>query len=423
MTTAISRVKTVRSQGKVLRAPMSRAALNTFIQNVDAQLVDPEMPDASVIIPGGIFWVGNRQTEEETNGRTSYARYKSAYDVLRAGRIIDTSYGGSTAEAGSEVTVLRADIQQARSFMRFVLAMGLYTEEERKAILSSQAALVREYETKRNQRKVTACERFRRGMHLHDSRGRRNTSAMALVTGASISHLHERMAEIRRIGARVDSRTLEVFDFIQEHIGLYEELRFALKTARKAIARGFDSTARHAVHRELASFASAFSAVRALPFRRFAEQTVKDLAETLRLLRISASAASIDKQICQSREGILRALALHHLQMEIISPLSLLLHDLVRQIRSDRRLTSERRARILITKEMAHLRFELVYSQIRSFMDRLRTSTDRGYTSPAITKASELALEAHTQFVCSEYFKAKKTLLKIAEILTLAEAT
>lgn len=307
--------------------------------------------------------------------------------------------------------------------MRFVLAMGLYTEEERKAILSSQAALVREYETKRNQRKVTACERFRRGMHLHDSRGRRNTSAMALVTGASISHLHERMAEIRRIGARVDSRTLEVFDFIQEHIGLYEELRFALKTARKAIARGFDSTARHAVHRELASFASAFSAVRALPFRRFAEQTVKDLAETLRLLRISASAASIDKQICQSREGILRALALHHLQMEIISPLSLLLHDLVRQIRSDRRLTSERRARILITKEMAHLRFELVYSQIRSFMDRLRTSTDRGYTSPAITKASELALEAHTQFVCSEYFKAKKTLLKIAEILTLAEAT
>lgn len=364
-----------------------------------------------VVLPIGTIWRRNWEHERVTKGESTHAHYDDLYDLLRSGRHVTHGYGLGTPECATlanEASSIREDIVTARAYVRFVLAMGVYEPEEKNGFMRVQAGLVSSYSAKRNADKVTARERFARGLIMKDSLGRRNTSAAAWVTGAGISHLLTRMSSMKVLSTAIDRKTVYVYEYIREHLELYTELWRCL--------RGSDRLTFAATERLLQEFRSAFSTITARPFCRNASHTRRDLTEALRLVH-AKDRAGLSKQIARVRMGIRWVFALDYLQTQVITPYSFMLERLHRMEAKRLRSEGKKVRRIEITREMAPESFSEVERRLETFIAKLEKCSDAELKTKVKSHVEALAQDSLRALHAGNWRIAKRRLLACAKKL------
>lgn len=421
----------VRNRGLRLRAKALILPSRDLVQ-IPPVTVPPNAERAKpLVVPAGAIWRPNGQLAKDTNGQSTHARYDDLYDLLRGGRHVVRRYGASSSVPASETAEVAEDIATARAFVRFVLAMGVYLPDEKRAFLRIQAELVGRYVPKRNERKVTARERFMRGMIMKDATGRENRPAAAMVSGAGIGHLLTRVQDIRRISTCIDRRTVCVFGYIEEHLELYKELWAALSTSRRSVDRGMfqryldacDDPRAHraeaalrATERLLIEFRTAFRTIVARPFCRNARRTVRDLDRAIAYCR-AGDRARLRFELERIRRGIRWTFVLHALQAEVLSPLSYLMEQLVREERKRMRDAGLPRGRVSIRREMSPDRFAAIEKSLVSFLHRLEKCSDQGLAAPVKDNVDVWASLAKQAMSEDAWFEAKALLLRAAKLL------
>lgn len=404
-------VQTVRSHGVALRLPMARLPSRDLVQLRPAVMRVVNGKTTEVHLPMGTIWRRNWEHERETKGESTHAHYDDLYDLLRSGRHVTLGYGLGTPERTtlpSEASSIREDIVMARAYVRFVLTMGVYEPAERTTFMRVQSELVSSYWAKRNVSKVTARERFARGLILKDSLGRRNPSAAAWVTGAGISHLLARMSTMKILSTAIDRKTVYVYEYIREHIELYTELWGCL--------RGSSRLTPAAMERLLLEFRSAFSAITARPFCRNASHTRRDLDEALRLV-CAKDRAGLVHQITRIRMGIRWMFALDYLQTQVITPYVFMLERLRGMEAKRLRAEGKKTRRIVIAREMAPDSFKEVESRLEVFITKLGKCSDVDLKTKVKDAVEAIAKDALLALQAGDWRIAKKRLLACAKKL------
>lgn len=412
---------TIKNRGGYVRAKMIRLPSSDLLQTVPAILTTGNVRPKTLEIPAGTFWRPNRELERETEGGTSHARYGDIYDLLRAGHHVVHRYGADEPRKGSETSEIREDVATARTFVRFLLAMRMYEPDEKLGLYRIHAELVRRYGPKRNEHKMTARERFMRGIVMTDRLGRHNPPAAAMVEGSGIGHLLQRLDDVRWISSAIDRRTVHVWGSVEEHLDLYHEQWQALSPGVNGRGRGdilrmvAASPDRHtvsALDRLLREFRDAFAAVTANPYRRNAEHTRDDLEEAILLCREWKTARLLDV-LARVRRGIRWVFALHALQTEVIAPFSYLRDELDRE----RRRGNKGKRLLDVPRDSAPERFAATEAALEDFLRRLDKCSDERLVRPVKAEVERLASFAREAMRKDSWLEGKKFLLQAAKLL------
>lgn len=382
--------------------------------------------------PGAVF-VPNRELTRITAGNAlTYMAYPHGlYEAFRGGSHTVRHSGTVPANIPGEIQELEADVTTARSYVGTLLASGLLTAEEERALRLAQSHLVKSYGAKRNEHKTTARAQFVRGLQLKDALGRRNPMAAAFVNGAAIGHLLSRQSEVRHISAAVDRRTIHLYGAIEAHMELYRSLRAELKPRRMGNNgsrtlpgmlelltepnRGAGALKR--TEQILRDFSQAFALVQALPFRRNAVRTGRDLAAAARCAR-EGNATELPPRFQKLRRAIAWTFAQHVLEHEIIAPLSFLIEDVRARDRSARKRNGEgRRGAAPIRKAMAPDRFARIEDALETFNGKLALCSDHGFEAPLKADVSRNIEVARAAMTADDWLKAKEALKAASALL------
>ncbi len=390
---------------------------------------------AEVRFPRGTLWRNNEELYHRTKGKTSHMCVPDLYALECMGRHIVTRYGLGKVDQTSEASQLREDVGTARTYAEYALMTGAYTDEDRPVFEALIRKLVVVHARVRDPHKMTARERFIRGMVLTDRLGRFNPMASALVTGSGIGHLLERQADVKSISLVVDRKTLFVFEYIRRHIELYQELWDTLRLSAKGekrnkLQRLLESCevagggAKQAVLRTrawlsiqilLTGYFAAFHRIDVRPFSKNALHTRRDLRDAMGYAH-EENATGLRTQIAKIRQGISWVFALDFLHRNVLAGLRFTLERLRREVAHQRRGTGQR-GRLKITRSLAPASFADVDARLASFVERVEKCSDADLKVKVKDRVLAYARAAQAAMTREEWLVAKRQLVLAAGLL------
>lgn len=389
-----------------------------------------------VAFPAGVIWRSNSELLRRTKGRTSHACAADLYVLECMGEHAVNRYGSGRNDRATEVSYIRETVKTARSYVEYALATGAYTTEDRPVFAALLRQLVTSQPAVRDPHKVTARERFRRGMRLTDSLGRNNPMAAALVTGDGIGHLLERSSDVKAISLVVDRKTLFVFEHIRRHVELYQELWDALRMTARGVkrnrlqrlletceCRANDAERQPAllarvwlwIQIGLRDFLSAFQQINVRPFCKNAAYTRRDIRDAIRLAE-EHNASGLRKQFAKIRQGICWVFALDFLHRNVLGSLRFTLERLRREMNCPQR-GATKHASVKITRALAPEAFADVDKRLADFISRVKKCSDADLKKKIKNRVLIYAYAAQAAMEREEWLVAKRQLVLAAHIL------
>lgn len=431
----------VRGRWGVLSAPMLKMPSGDLVQCAEAHLVrSVRGRRITERVPSGTLWRPCTALAKRTGGKTTHQQFNDIFAAVRAGWHIGTQYGtGFSPERASERKEVLETVASARALVQYLLMARLYDSPSQKRVLErAQAQLIRRRRLEIADEKVTARERFIRGIEPLDRLGRQNLPAAAMATGGGIQHLLTRLNQITAISARVDRKTLVLFREIERHMELYTALWNDVRESEHLEGRGLfqrlidivDNMSRSisSTHesrerawkdliRILTEYRDAFASIVVRPFCVNAHYAVLDIEAALQSCE-RGHVPSLREDLRRLRRGSRWVFALHTLHTNVIVPLSCLLHRLHLQERKRRREEEiSMSKRLVIGRDRAPEEFARIESQLQDVRRRLAKCSDTGLRVPVserVTTAIDLAMAAFKQ---DAFLDAKRYLLQAAAAL------
>lgn len=350
----------------------------------------------------GTVFIRNREMKKRFG--VEYAAYPDLYRAYERCVYIERNSGIKPAQIGGEVQQIQEWIEQVRTYVRSQLSSKEIPEAMRSAYEELQEELIRILDTKIDAYKVEAQARFRRGLVKVDSLGRRNIPAAMFVSGSGIGELLKRVIAIRRLLGYVVGTGDCLYALIQDHMDAYRTLRGLLspfvrpkgllitlldpKSGPGAMKRTMEILNEQNV---------LFGRMLDEPFRTNAQLTAKDLQQAVRLAfdiekyrrrcpmnrdeednlksLLAIRRGQLENQYTKIRQGIAWVFARFRLEIEVITPLRLLIEDIRRAERKRREETGER-GPITISRALAPAQFDATHNALLGFNERILRSNE-----------------------------------------------
>ncbi|MDD5437569.1 MAG: hypothetical protein PHC70_00260 [Patescibacteria group bacterium] len=296
------------------------------------------------VIPAGSRLITNRDLAARTNHATQYQCYtRGLYDRMRAG--IHASQGYS-----KERSRLSKDEERVRFTSIQLLTQGASMSDPQLWTVRNIDPLIDDYRRFYDIRKIMAKQDMERGVKLTDSLGRRNIPAACFAQGSAIGNIQLRRKAIRflesHVGREADQAAIEisairdayrrlrygfqpsyVVNWAYEDIGLTPPGKIPGPHVKGWLELARDDRTWSSLSRSLAWNLPFFEATVALPFRRNAAYVVRDIYAALAAIRMGDHDL-LDEDLHRFQKGIHWFFALDHLEMKVVTPLSILMYDL-----------------------------------------------------------------------------------------------
>ena len=430
--------RTIKRRGSTKKMRVGVFPWGDYIQlhAVTIQHVNPKTEKVvKEYFPRGTLWRANGELYQRTGGKTSHMSAPDLYLLECMGKHTVHRYGRGTLDTATEAADLREDVGVARVFAEYALMTGSFLPEDRPVFVAMIQNLVDARSLSRDVHQVGARERFSRGLTFTDRLGRFNPGSSAMVTGAGIAHLLERIENVNQISSVVDRKTLYVFEYIQQHLALYRELWDTLRLHAVGDDRGklqrlieicemttdnveqeqMRLRAWRSISIILTSYFAAFHRIVALPFRRNAYHTRRDLGDAMRLAH-EKNAPGLRFQIAKIRQGISWVFALDFLHRNVLASLRFTLDRLRRQASHHRRGTGQK-GPLKIARALDPKAFEFVDLRLADFILRVEQHTDAALKVKVRDRVLTHARAAQEAMANEEWLLAKRELILSARAL------
>lgn len=430
--------RTIKRRGTTKKMRVGVFPWGDFIQLRAVTMKYEDLKTGEVLkeyFPRGTLWRANGELYQRTGGKTSHMCAPDLYSLECMGKHTVHRYGRGTLDTATEAADLREDVGVARVFAEYALMTGSYLPEDRPVFVAMLQHLVDARSLSRDVYQVGARERFSHGLTLTDRLGRFNPGSSAMVTGAGIGHLLERIESVNQISSVVDRKTLYVFEYIQKHLELYRELWETLRLHAVGDSRGklqrlieicemttddveqeqMRLRAWRSISIILTSYFAAFHRIVALPFRRNAYHTRRDLGDAMRLA-LEKNAPGLRFQIVKIRQGISWVFALDFLHRNVLASLRFTIDRLRREASRHRRGTGQK-GPLKIARSLAPKAFNDVDARLADFIHRVETHTDAALKVKVRDRVLAHARAAQQAMAKEEWLLAKRELTLAARSL------
>ncbi|MDD5672426.1 MAG: hypothetical protein PHN49_12395 [Candidatus Omnitrophica bacterium] len=345
--------------------------------------------DVPTTIEAGATWVTNRDLARRTEHATQYECFtRGKYDRMRGGIHASQNYGTRGNNSGAEAQRLFRDEEEVRYTSFQLLTQGASFTNPELWLVGNLGPLLQDYLWKYDIRKVMARQDMERGMKLTDSLGRRNVSAARMALGGAIGNLQLRKKAIRYLDNHVSQEARDAALEIGEIRDAYRRLKYGFQPNRvrewayQDIGRnipddkprlsilGWPEMIRDPRHwanlqGSLEFTLPIFKRIVALPFRRNATHVVDDLNGAIAAIR-KRNRKQLEENMGRLGEGIRWFFALDHLEMQVVTPLSILMYDLEQSFKVDK--PKGKRAKFNPSQEMAPREFGQILAQYYRFV-------------------------------------------------------
>ncbi len=418
-----------------VRIKTTKGRVDGMFQIVDDERVIVLVKGGNDLYPLGTVFVHNWELRlRSSNGAEWSAIPRGLYDVWCAELHIRLKAGVARDAKNGELQVLFNGTRDARDYVHTMLDSAALPKDEASDCRQKFGAVVGGLGRVRDVQKRIAFVDFLRALQSTDSLGRRNPAAAALAAGQGIGRIQRREQNVRRILRYVGQRSVRVHAAIMETVRSYEVLldflggRHLARPQTKPVLWHFihhpSPSGRDEAIDVLMRQRLVFNLICAEPFRKNALWMREDIKQALRMLHSPLIVTSIgglgllQERFLKMRQGIAWALALHMLEMEIRTPLSLLLEEIRLGVRAERKAVGDPdHTRIIIGRADAPERFAVLIGRIEDFISRVGRCSD----TLLVTKVKEplLALleEAHDYINADDLIEAKRLLAEAVELL------
>lgn len=362
---------------------------------------EPNKKKKSETLLAGSILRPNKQKAKDTEGRTTHASFSDLYKVFRGSSHAVSNYGAEGGVPDTEETEVQATIQALHEYVTLLFSLEPHFAHVLEDVKVGMGDLASSYQYKVNEQKRRAQAHMWRGIMDTDSLGRHNPGAQRYAMYGAGSELRKREDAIQWLSMHMDHKTARCLRLINEHVELYHQIwqEICTTSAKKQLTNWQAHGVKYGLIKDLYL---TVSAIRVRPFRRLAAQTERDLRELLYAMEKQRGPDNIYPIVDRLREGTRWVFALDTLQMQIIFPLSALVHRLERKEKNRRRRT-KKKGPIRISFEMAPEEFSMLAKMIftnppfvirgedeedQSFETRLGRINDQDLRSPK--KASTL---------------------------------
>ncbi|MBD3281193.1 hypothetical protein GF391_00415 [Candidatus Uhrbacteria bacterium] len=390
----------------------------------DADLRKPNRKVRSKTCSAGSIFRANKERTRRTDGNTTHDIYEyGLYDAFRGASHAVANYGADGAPH-TEDAEIEDTIQALHEYTTFLMNLGPLFAHVQSDLNVGMGDLAGSYRYKIDERKKRAEGHMWRGIMDIDSLGRRNPGAQRYAMYGAGTELRKRQDMIGWLSTHMDHKAVRCFRLINEHMEFFNDLWRSICTTDAADQLMAGQTTGHSmamVH----DFYIRASAIRALPFRRFAMHTAQDLLELRYALEKRMDEERIRHLTNRLREGTRWAFALDVLQMEIIFPLSELVYRLKRQ-EQKRRKQTKTAGKIKITYSMAPDEFDIILHKLftevprsadepdHSFETRLGKIYDQSIRSPKKERVQLLLGDMKQDIAEDDWIAVKNSLVDIS---------
>lgn len=404
----------IKTRSGPLKAPFCRVE-GTNVITLTAKHLD---------FKAGMIFVPNQELARWSPKGTTHMAFEGLYEAFRSGEHTIRRGGATPRSKHGEMREIREDIQTARAYVHCLIASGLLSFEEETAAYGALTELVGRYLMVRNDHKKEARDQLHRSKEFKDKRGRKNPPAAGFVAGSGIGHLLHRNREIAGITINIDRRTIYIVQAIEAHMDLYKGLRVALKPRGELppgileLLMEIDSDDEHLFlrsYRELGNFRYDFRRIVAMPFRKNAFHTAKDLATAMEYAK-KHDRNGLRETYRKIVRGITWIFAQYALEMEVISPLSFLLEHLSGEVRKERRKLAVKKA-APIRRIMDASRFGRIERSLVQFIEKLEKCSDEGLETPVMERIRVHVTDALARMRNDQWFKAKDALKEASALM------
>jgi hypothetical protein len=342
--------------------------------------------------PIGMIFVRNRGMAKTSKNGTEWAVSDSIHRAYRADLKIDRNSGTREGVTDGEIQEICADQPALRDYLHTVFHPALFHPEHAEHLQRVVGQIIKALELKRNPHRVAARNDLIRSLFAVDALGRRNPPAARAAAAAAIGRGHKRIEQIEAMRGYLSVRTFRVHRLMREIMGSYKELLDMLggregKGRRDKLLQ----LLRHASTRNMRRTRNileeqehTFKQVYAAPYLKNARWLVHDLrAAGLCAEKLVSDPQnpelrrSLETAYCRMRQGIVWMFALDFLEMNVITPISMLMEDVTRDQRVMRRaVNAPDRFEIVISRSRAPFRFDQAVERIHDFRNRARRCSD-----------------------------------------------
>ncbi|MFA6100214.1 MAG: hypothetical protein WC750_05095 [Patescibacteria group bacterium] len=339
-------------------------------------------------IEAGARYYANRNLAARTDHATEYeCNTRGLCDRYRGALHASQGYGNKRKNPGAEAQRLSRDEEAVRFDSFQLMTQGVTMFDPQFWTVQNIEPLIVEYRRMYDIRKVMARQDMERGMQLYDSLGRRNIPAACLAKGSAIGNIQLRRKAIRFLESHVSREAEEAACEIGQIRDAYRCLRYGFQP-KKAVAWAYEDVGLSAPEgipgphvrgwldmvrdrRDWPSLQRSqewslpfFKNIVVLPFRRNAAYVVRDISATLYALKLG-DRGRLQKALLRLNVGIHWFFVLYHLEMQVITPLSILLVDLELLFKADR--PKGRCAKFVPQTAMAPSEFKQILTQYYKF--------------------------------------------------------
>ena len=293
----------------------------------------------------------NKQKARDTKGRTTHESFPDLYMAFRGSGHAVSNYGAEGGIPDTEEAEVQTTIQALHEYVTLLFSLEPHFAHVLTDVKVGMGDLAKSYQYKINEQKKRAQAHMWRGIMDTDSLGRNNPGAQRYAMYGAGNELRKREDAIQWLSMHMDHKTARCLRLINEHVELYNRLWLEICTA-SATSQLSNWQAHGLKYAMIKDLYQRILAIRVRPFRRLAAQTERDLRELISAMEKQQPPEVIYSIVNRLREGTRWVFALDTLQMQIIFPLSGLVHRLERQEKNRRRRT-KKKGPIRITFDMA----------------------------------------------------------------------
>ena len=372
----------------------AKGPLEGTFQMIDPLRVIAYVQGSSTAYPVGTVFDRNRGIENTSPNGTAWAAHESVYDAHRAALMKMRNLGPDRGE----IAELLDDGRRITDYLDMLLRLSVLGAEETANVTLRYRSLLGRLKRARTPRKKRAYEDLARASYITDSRGRRNPGAAAMAAYAGKYQERLRVDDVRSMLPYMDARAIRIHAYLMDTVRAYEALLDLLGSRHRtpakhgpeiwAFTKDPTPASRTLAVKRLREQIDVFRDIRALPFLKNVHHLRDDLAEAHRMVAMRAierSEFGVDlfrNLLFRIREGATWALALHALEMEIRTPLSLLVGDLRMQRRAKRAVAGDDVETVTVDAEQAPERFAEIGQRIHRFRRRVDRCSDAHLKHP-----------------------------------------
>jgi len=394
--------------------------------------------DVPCTIEAGARYYPNRNLAARTNHATEYeCNTRGLCDRYRGALHASQGYGNRSRNRGSEAQKLSRAEEAVRFDSFQLMTQGVNMFDPQFWTVQNIEPLIVEYRRMYDIRKVMARQDMERGIQLYDSLGRRNIPAACLAKGSAIGNIQLRRKAIRFLESHVGREAQEAAREIGQIRDAYRCLRYGFQP-KKAVAwaygdagltapekipgphiRGWLDMVRDrrdwpSLQRALEWSRPFFQGIVVLPFRRNAIHVVRDIGAALYALKLG-DRVRLQEALLRLRAGIHWFFVLDHLEMQVITPLSILLFDLELLFKADR--PKGNRAKFVPQTGMAPREFEQILAQYYKFEGFAKLFRDGNLEHPKRKEILDIVDRIPKSISLGDWRAFKELVLSITDLL------